>query len=68
MVALYEDALHLHRFATAHHGWDERTQTVQAWLDQWPAPTMELLRYVGVRCPHQIVTVYQGRRTERQAG
>lgn len=45
---LYAEVLHLHRFAIA---WDELTQTVQAWLDQWTVPTTELLRYVGLFCP-----------------
>ena len=46
---LYAAVLHLHRFADA---WDELTQTVQAWLDQWAEPTSHLLRYVGLLCPH----------------
>lgn len=45
---LYAEVLHLHRFADA---WDELTQTVQAWLDQWAEPTPTLLRYVGLLCP-----------------
>lgn len=45
---LYAEVLHLHRFADA---WDELTQTVQTWLDQWAEPTAALLRYVGLLCP-----------------
>jgi len=45
---LYAEVLHLHRFVDA---WDELTQTVQAWLDQWIGPAPALLRYVGLLCP-----------------
>jgi transposase len=45
---LYAEVLHLHRFTDA---WDELTQTVQAWLDQWTDPAPALLRYVGLLCP-----------------
>jgi DDE superfamily endonuclease len=46
---LYAEVLHLHRFVDA---WEELTQTVQAWLDQWAGPSPELLRYVGLLCPN----------------
>ena len=50
---LYADVLHLHRFVDA---WDALTLTVQAWLNQWsdPGPGLaaDLLRYVGLLCPH----------------
>ena len=56
--------LHRHRFVDA---WDDLTQPVQAWRDQWAAPSPALaeavLRYVGLLCPHQIVTVHKCRRT-----
>ncbi|HKT40527.1 MAG TPA: IS630 family transposase [Ktedonobacterales bacterium] len=45
---LYAEVLHLHRLADA---WDELTQTVQAWLDQWLTPAPDLLRYLGLLCP-----------------
>ena len=46
---LYAEVLHLHGFASA---WEELTQTVQAWLEQWSEPQPELLRYVGLLCPN----------------